>query len=308
MPTVFILTAVHNNLKKTKLLLASIRKQVYPNILTVIVDDGSTDGTHEFLSKHPQKLEVIEGNGKLWWTGSLFLGVEYILGAAGEDDYVLTINNDCEFDKDYISNLVYSAGKFKRSIVGSLIINKNDGKIWDAGVNVDWEKAEFCPLINEAKVNIDKHLRYGRGINVLPTKGTIFPVEVFRKIGNFDKKNFPHYLSDFEFTYRAYRNGFNLLVDYEAKVFNDTRRTGIGGDVLHRTGWKDLFSLLFSRRSRVNIVDQLNIIRIACPNEYKLRNYLFLVLKIIHSLLQVWPFVYIEKAVILIKRLYLHYG
>jgi GT2 family glycosyltransferase len=299
---VYILTAVHNSLKNTKEFLKCIKKQTYKSLVAIIIDDGSTDKTPQLLSKAKPGTVVIRGNGKLWWTGSLYLGVEYILSVAGKYDYILTINNDCQFGIDYVSRLVQSSQKFNRSIIGSLVMDKSSSKIWDAGVYADWQKGSFVSLADDAVRNIKKHMKYGTSINVLPTKGTLFPIEIFRKIGNFDKKNFPHYLSDYEFTYRAFNRGFNLMVDYQAKIYNDTGNTGIGGEDDKKRYWGNIIPLLFSRRSRINIIDQFNIIRVSCPSKYKLKNYLLLVLKIIHNLLQIWPFTYFGKVVILLKR------
>lgn len=280
--TVFIICGVFNSLRDTKQFLASIRKQDYLKIRTFIIDDGSTDGTSDYIQKKYPEVTILKGDGNLWWTGSIYLGIEKVLKIAKKEDFILTINNDCIFSNNYIRSLVQSSLKFKRAIVGSLVIDKNDqNSIYDAGMKIDWKHGKFILLkphfLSELKVG----KLYQENINILSTKGTIYPVEVFNKIGNFDKKHFPHYLSDYEFSYRAKINGFKLVLSYQAIVYNDTLRTGLWNHERKKVGLKKVCDLLFSRRSKVNIIDNFKFIKYCCPKEYKFRNYIFLLKKII---------------------------
>lgn len=281
-PTVYVLCGVYNHLECTRKILKCLNDQNYPHIKTIIIDDGSTDGTSQYLKQNDPKMTVIRGNGNLWWTGSMYLGVEKVLRMAKNGDYILTINNDCFFDKHYINQLVNMSNHLKRAIVGSLIISQDDQQtISDAGVFIDWNCGKFIHL-GPKKVNqLPKDIYYQDQINVLSTRGTIFPIEVFKKIGNFDKKNFPHYLSDYEFTYRANRAGYKLVLSYQVKVFNDMKRTGIGKKISYQIGSKEVFSLLFSRRSGINIIDNYRFIMLCCPSQYRLKNLFFLCKKII---------------------------
>lgn len=288
---VFIISAVRNDLEYTKELLRSINNQKYSETETIIVDDGSIDGTARFLKRNYPEVRVLRGDGSLWWTGSIFWAIEEVLKEAKKGDYILTINNDCTFNSNFISNLISVAKKNKKTIVGSLIIeDSKEKRIIDAGVEIDWSRGSFDPLISKAARDIKDGKIVGRKVDALPTKGTLFPIKVFRKVGNFDKKHFPHYLSDYEFTNRAKKAGFPLLVSYEAEVYNKTKRTGIGGKIPKRINFKKFLLLLFSRGSRVNIIDQWQFIRIACPPRYKVVNYFTIFAKTGHYLLHVPPF------------------
>lgn len=278
---IFILSATHNDLANIKRLLASLKKQTYSSCEIVIVDDGSTDGTREYLRENYPEVEVLEGSGDLWWTGALFKGVNYILESAGRDDYILTINNDCQVDENYLETIENTSRKNDRAIVGSLVVDiNNPDEIIDAGVKLDWKKGEIVSLEKEG----DK--RFQKDIDTLTTKGTLYPIEVFEEIGNFDKKHFPHYVSDYEFACRAKRAGFNLMLDYKAVVYNDPTNTGFGSrQQFEDLRPKNLFKILFSKKSQVNIIDQINFIRFCASGKYKLRNYLILLKKVFLRLL-----------------------
>lgn len=282
--SVFIVCGVFNHLEYTKALLVCINKQVYSNIRMFIVDDGSTDGTAEYIkSKYPE-IVVLKGNGNLWWTGAIKWAIEEVLKVAHAGDFILTINNDCSFCKNYIQLLVQSSIKFKRAIVGSLAVDKNDqNSIYDAGMKIDWKKGKFILLRPHYLSELPEGKLYQENINILSTKGTLYPVEVFSKIGNFDQKHFPHYLSDYEFACRAKENGFKLILSYKAIVYNDTARTGLWKNGKTKMSLTEIWNLLFSRRSKINIIDNLKFIKYCCPKEYKFRNYIFLLKKIVIS-------------------------
>lgn len=282
--TIYVVCGVFNHLEDTKRFLECIRKQNYSKVETFIVDDGSTDETAEYIERKYPKIVVLKGNGNLWWTGAIKWAIEEVLKVSQKGDFILIINNDCSFSKNYIRTLIQSSIKFKRAIVGSLAVDKNDqNSIYDAGMQIDWEKGKFILLKPHYLNELLKGQLYQEKINILSTKGTFYPIEVFRKIGNFDQKHFPHYLSDYEFSYRAKENGFKLVLSYQAIVYNDTTRTGLWNNERKKISLKETWDLLFSRRSKINIIDNLKFIKYCCPKEYKLRNYVFLLRKIIIS-------------------------
>ncbi len=282
-PTVFIITSTHNQLEDTRLLLNAVRKQIYRNLVMIIVDDGSVDNTKKFIMENYPEFTYLRGDGNLWWTGSIFLGVNHASKRSKSGDFILTINNDCTIEENYIELLIKVSQNNNRSIVGSLVIdNKDKESIIDAGVWLDWSKGEIISVGPKKVSGLPKGKRIQDKINTLSTKGTLYPVEVFGKIGNFDKLHLPHYASDYEFACRAKKEGFNLLLSYESKVYNDVSRTGMGEKLPLTPNIKEIFKLLFSRRSRINIVDHFWFITLSCPKKYRLQNYLRLIGKLLY--------------------------
>lgn len=263
---IFILTAAHNNINDTKNLLKSIFYQTFKRFDVVLVDDGSTDGSRGFVRKNYPSVSLIKGEGKLWWTGSLNLGLKKILKEASEEDFVWTINNDCIFGKTTLARLMDNSDI--NSIIGSKIFDPKTNKVWDRGVRINWTKLQFSP----AKKRID----------ALSTKGTLFPVKVFKDIGLFDARHFPHYFSDYEFTIRAKRAGYKLLVGRSVRIYNKVERTGIE-TVPKSFKPLEIFKTLFSKKSKINLPTQINIIKYVCPPEHRFNAYLLLISKLIHA-------------------------
>lgn len=292
--TVFVVTGVHNHIEDTKKLLRCIKDSDYPEISAVIVDGGSTDGTCDYIRKKFPKVSLIKVGDDIWWTGSVRRGIGYILTKAKSSDYILTINDDCIFGKHYISDLVRKAKKNPNTIIGSLVLDTKTGKVLDAGVKINWKKAVFNPILKQDNKAQNKLV----DVDVLSTKGAIFPMSVFKKVGNFDDRNFPHYLSDYEFTYRARGNGYRLFVDYSSVVFNNSRRTGLEVETKGRLSIKEVFNYLFSRKSKINLLDQFKFFIFHCPRRFRLQCGLSMLKKAVYLLSFVGPFYLLRKIFI----------
>lgn len=271
--TIYIICGVHNEIERLRRLLKCFGNQTFKNYKLVIVDDGSTDGTENFVRENYQDAIFIKGDGKLWWTGSLYVAVEKILQLAKDGDFILTINNDCVVTRDYLENIYRCAQKYKDSITGSLVVDIKDKEtISDAGVRIHWENYRFENIGPKKISQIKNFETVEKKIDTLSTKGTLYPVKVFKSIGNFDRKHLPHYISDYEFACRARKHGFKLLLYYNAKVYNEVDRTGIGMNISDKLTIREILQLLFSRRSRINMVDHFWFVILCCPRKYWWQN------------------------------------
>jgi len=94
-PLVAALIAVHNRLSLTQRCLQSLVGTTNrARLLIVVVDDGSTDGTTEWIAEHFPEAVVLRGDGQLWFGGSVQAGLDYILQRMPLPSHVLILNND----------------------------------------------------------------------------------------------------------------------------------------------------------------------------------------------------------------------
>lgn len=273
---VFVILPVYNRLDFTKKCLRGVKNQNYANVETIVIDDGSTDGSFEYIRRFHPQTHIIQGDGNLWWSKATYLGIEFALAGATPKDYILLLNNDCFIKSNFISQIVKTAKKHPRSIVGSFCITTSKPvKVVEAGVRIDWPTG-IVYSIAEA-ISSDPAYYVGMDIidqvDALPGKGTLIPVSVFKEVGSINYKEFPHYIADYEFFNRAKRAGYNLLVDVKARVRHIWEATGYkSAHNETNMGFKKAWYLLFGRKSMNNILDWINFLITSCPKKYLLRN------------------------------------
>ncbi len=90
---------------------------------------------------------LLKGDGNLWWTGATNLGVEYALTQAGQDDYILTLNDDTIVISAYLQTLLDAALNHPNSLIGSISVSSEDeSTVVDAGVRINWLTAKYINL------------------------------------------------------------------------------------------------------------------------------------------------------------------
>jgi len=225
-----IVIPTHNRKNHLRVVLDCIKNQRIDgiHIETIVVVDGSTDGTLEMLKKYFPDAHIIKGTGMWWFTNSFNEGVKKALKY--KPDFILTMNDDGEIDPGFISRLVSSHKRQgEKSIIGAITITKEEPKrMTFSGVRKINKKfmkryAYIGPTANIDNLNIT-------GVytsEILITRGMLVPADVFDIIGLFDEK-FPQYGSDDDFAFRANKNGFQCYVSWEAVVYDNNKISSTG--------------------------------------------------------------------------------
>ena len=268
---VFILIPAHNNKKEVVELLACLNQQTYKDIEIILVDDGSDDGTEKTVKRDFSGVTVLKGDGNLWWTGSNVLGVNYILKEASVHDFILLLNNDLVVKNDYIETLVNASAHCGRAITGSVLVDCNNSDFVESGVRLDHR---LDIIANRNKELIDTN-EFDFDVDVLPGRGTLMPIEVFKKIENFNQKKLPHYGADYEFSIRAKRAGYKLVVSNRARVFAKLNITGLVTPNKRFLSLRECFELLFSKKSKSNIYCYLNYVWLCSEEKFRVRNMIY---------------------------------
>lgn len=77
----------------------------YPNFEVVVIDNGSTDGTKEWIGKNYPDVFVLRTEKNLGYSGGFNIGLDYAFNKK-KADYVLITNNDVKADTKVITELV----------------------------------------------------------------------------------------------------------------------------------------------------------------------------------------------------------
>lgn len=234
--TIHILLPVHNRVKVTQKFIENLKKQTFKNYKLILIDDGSTDGTSEFVKQVMPDAHIIYGKGNLWWGGSLHQGYRWLKSQNyPDDDLVLIINDDTEFEEQYLENAVNIFQGKRNILIGSYCYSTNTGKLIDRGVQWNWKSGGIRVVDNSDD------------INCLSTRGLFLRLEDFLKLKGFRPITLPHYLSDYEFTIRAKKKGMMLLTLPELKVHTDD--TPAGYIEYDYSSWKNFSKRYFSFRN-----------------------------------------------------------
>ncbi len=235
--TIYIVMTTFNRINYCIECIKSIYNQSYKDYEIILVDDNSSDGTFNKISKIFPEVILLKGTGDLWWAGATNMACDYALKK--EAQIVLTLNDDLILDKDYLKVMFEAYKKEPNSLIGSLSISyEKTPKLLFAGVI----SHSYWTARTEKRGDYFKPYSFNnKGLLptvFLPGRGTLIPKKVFKAIGLFDYHNFPQYYADHDFSIRAQRNGFDLYVNQDAIIYSRFENTGIGnlpqGETLFR--------------------------------------------------------------------------
>jgi len=210
---IYIITPVFNRKKFTKNYLKALQEQTIKEFKTIIVDDGSTDGTAEMIEQEFPEVILLKEKGDLWWAEATNVGVRYAMEHGAT--YVMTLNDDTLPEPNYMEKMIYWSKKYPNVLLGALALNVINGKMIYGGEKLNWKTAKFESLLNILSENERKGLHK---VNTFPGRGLLIPIKVFKQVGLYDSKNFPQTVADLDFTARTVNNGFEIYCNYDAKI------------------------------------------------------------------------------------------
>jgi len=255
---IYVVIPVFNRLAFTRSCLDSLQEQSYRDFQVIVVDDGSMDGTSCFLREYYPEVTVLAGNGQLWWTGATNLGVIKALELSqSPEDYVLTLNNDLEVAPDYLQNLLDVARESPRSLVGSVSVDIDaPDQVHFCGTRWNAATARYRPVAGKAlPYAVLKETCAVLETDLLPGRGILVPLAVYREIGLYDGAWFPHYMADEDFSLRAKKIGYALKIATGARVLNHVAATGLQTRKKSWPYYKDVF---MSIKSPSNVRNRWN--------------------------------------------------
>lgn len=254
MTTIAIVFPVFNGLSYTKKCLKALYQRFEAlkskpyQFKVIIVDDGSSDGSGQWIRDNYPQVILKTGNGNLWWSG----GVNMALKAGLEEhgvDYFVWWNNDIIPGEDYFINLIDILEKTTTdTVIGSKIYLDPDYRtIWSMGGKFD-VKTGFKSMIGTQTMD-GPEFEKPQPCDWLTGMGTITHRSVYEEIGMLDENLFPQYHGDADFTLRASKAGFKVVAMPGLNIYNDTRHSGLKHDESFGRLWQSLFSI----RSNFNI-------------------------------------------------------
>lgn len=245
MATVAVIIVNWNGKDDTIACLESMTRLTTYNVqlTTIVVDNGSQDGSVTLIRTCFPHVTVIDNQKNLGFTGGNNVGIRWALDHG--TDFVWLLNNDTIVDKNALSALVAVLDNNRDGIAGSKIYffpgreyhkerysGKDRGRvIWYAGGCIDWENMyathRGVDEVDRGQYDTQKPTQFVTGCSMMVKR------EVFENIGLLDEKFFM-YLEDLDFCLRAKRAGFQLLYVPTSVIWHvNAGSSGGAGNEIH---------------------------------------------------------------------------
>lgn len=216
--SIYIIIPVHNRREITLKCLQQLQQQGdLSQYKVVVVDDGSIDGTALAIQKDYSSVTILSGNGSLWWTGSIKLGMEYAYAQGAQ--YFVWLNDDTLPEPGTIQRLVdfctshpqsivsaqcYSAVSTQNKTFGGQIINGLTLQL----LAVEPGQIEECDCVSGNLVCI--------------------PYSIIDRIGYPPSHKVPHNTGDVVYSYLAKKAGYHIYVLGSATAVGDFNTSDYG--------------------------------------------------------------------------------
>lgn len=214
---VIAVIVTYNAMKWIDRCMTSLRNSDVP-IDIVVIDNGSTDGTRDYLPQHYPDIIWLPQEHNLGFGQANNIGLQYALTHDG--DYVLLLNQDAWIDHDMITKLL--SHDDNRTILSPIHLNGN-GNDFDSNFRDN-------TVLRFSDITSLQELKDNQKVAPFEAKAVaaacwLVPIAVIRTIGGFNPLFF-HYGEDHNFLDRAFYHGFTLKVIPNTFAYHDRKQFG----------------------------------------------------------------------------------
>ena len=212
-PFVSVVVLNYNGKYHLKTCLDSLLRTDYPRFEIILVDNGSTDGSVEFVQQNYPMVKIVRLRKNLYAAGGYMAGV---LMAKGE--YVAILNNDIEVDPGWLKALMKymvkmpwvaaADPKYKYFYQRDLFENSAAAGRW-----IDY----FGNNCTRGVWEVDRG-QYDRPVYIMGVL-TLFRRDILLKLGGFDLSYIFGY-EDIDIAWRIYLAGYKALYVPEAVIYH----------------------------------------------------------------------------------------
>ena len=200
----------YNGLQFMGICLDALERQTCRNFEVLVVDNGSTDGSVEWLKQ--QGIPSIFLKENTGFSGAVNAGIR-----AAKTPYVLLLNNDTEAAPDFVGGLLAEISRSKRIFaVSSKMVQMYHRELMD-------DAGDMYSLMGWAyQRGVGRSSRgYNRPMEVFSAcaGAAIYRRSVFDEIGLFDEMHFA-YLEDIDVCWRAKIRGYHVRYCPKAVVYH----------------------------------------------------------------------------------------
>lgn len=211
-PKVKLIIISWNGKKLLKENLPYIKSTKYKNKEIIVIDNGSEDGTVDFLKREHPSVKIVRFEENKDWSKAHNFILKEILD---ETDFICFLNNDVKpTSKNWLNELINFLENTKYDITGPLFLGEN-GKDLDPYMKYHKEMFKDFERNNLKQKYEEKYIL---------AACMLVSVNVFKEVGIFDPM-IPFFHSELDFCRRARNNDFKISYNTNVKFLHKHQGT-----------------------------------------------------------------------------------
>lgn len=230
---VTIVIAAWNQLDKTLECLETVAALTYPNVNTILVDNGSEPPLAPAITGRFPAVEVLRLEDNLGFAGGYNAGIRRAL--AGSATALLLLNNDTLAAPDALDHLVAAldAAPDAGLITAKIYYANEPRRIWTVGANLN--------VVLDLKDNGQNEIDAGqwdapRDVDFAPFCAILVRRAVFEQVGLLDEAYFLYY-EDMDYCRRARLAGWRIRLSPDAHVLHAVSASSGGAETPVKRYW-----------------------------------------------------------------------
>lgn len=247
LPFASVIVVNWNDLHHLKRCLPSLARQNYPNCEVLVVDNGSIDGSVEFIEQEFPEVKVIKNGQNLGYAGANNVGFKLAKG-----EFIAVLNPDTEVDPDWLRELIVALQEEPQAGLATpkILLMDHPERINTCGNEISFTGLAYCRGLDQpADMYQEREI-----ISAVSGAAFVIKRSVLERIGGFDEIFFIYY-EETDLSLRAMLAGYACLyiptsVVYHQyafqfsprKVFMQERNRLIS--LLKTLRWRSFFALL----------------------------------------------------------------
>lgn len=227
-PLVSVIVLNYNGKKHLETCLSSIKKTKYSNFETILVDNGSSDGSVDFVRRRFKWVKVVVNEENLGFTEGNNIGYENSSGK-----YVVLLNNDTAVDPMWLSEMVKVLEKDKKigACACKVKLFSKRSLFNSAGIELDiygFASSRGLPSRNNYEEDVGQ---YDKVEEVFSAYGAAMMIRrsAIEEVGLFNP-DYKMWFEEIDFCWRLRLAGYKIFYTPKAVVYHklfSTRKTAI---------------------------------------------------------------------------------